>query len=228
MSRTAFSRNIKELRNDASMTQEQLSDEIGVTVVTIHNWENGKSDKPRQSEVTEKLKDLFGVTDSDLFGFNDGYYAKKYGLTKAPIDAVAVRSTSARMVPICVLGAAHAGDPDEPWEFDGEAMLYEELAVKHPNCFALRVNGTCMNRNFTDKDTIFVDPEMKPKDGSIGVVCIDGETVVRRIRQGNSSLMLVAETTEADEWQDIIVQGDSHEVTPVGTVFWWQSGMEVD
>lgn len=143
---------------------------------------------------------------------------------KANVTLPEVKHAASRMVPIRVLGAVHAGEQDKPWEFDGEAMLYAELADKHPNCYSLRVSGTCMNRNFTDKDVIFVDPDMPPADGSIGVVSIDGQVLVRRVRKGNDSLMLVAETTETGEWEDIIVQGQSREVRPIGTVFWWQSG----
>lgn len=223
----AFARNIKALREGMGLTQEELANEIQVERNTVVRWENGKVAKPRQPEIINKLKNYFDVSDSDLFGYNDGFYAKKYGLAEAPAGATHVTPVGARMIPIRKLGAVHAGYTDEQWTFDGEAMLYESLAAKHPNCYALTVNGTCMNLNFTDRDTIFVDPDMEPKDGSIAVISIEnGEAMVRRVRFGNNSIMLVAETTDTDQWQDIIIQGGNREVSLIGTVFWWQSSSE--
>ena len=227
MSTSAFGRNIKCLREERDMTQAQLANAISVSEVSIYKWEKGEVERPKQADVREKLKDYFGVSESDLFGYNDGYYAKKYGLSDAPAGAMKASSETSGMVPVRKLGAVHAGNPDEAWEFDGEAMLYDKLAAKHPNCYALQVNGTCMNLNFTDRDTIFVDPDMQPRDGSIAVVSIDGgEVLVRRIRMGNNSIMFIAETTETEAWEDIIIQGGEHDVRLIGTVFWWQSTNE--
>ena len=36
-----FSENLKSIRSDAGMTQKSLGEKIGVTSVTIGNWERG-------------------------------------------------------------------------------------------------------------------------------------------------------------------------------------------
>ena len=223
MKETAFSRNFNALFNMSGKTQDEIASALGVDRVTIYNWRNGRTQKPKSQEIVDKLKEYFGVDDIDLFGYNDGYHAKVYGLTSAPPGAAAVRGSDARKVPVHVLGAAHAGDLDEPWELDGEAMLYEDIAKRHPRCYALRVNGDCMDKVFTDHDHIFVDPDAEARDGSIVVASIDGQTVVRRLKRGTSTAMLVAESHEPHE--DIIVR-ESSDARVLGTVFWWQARCE--
>ena len=221
----AVSRNLRTLVEQRDLKQSALAKVAGVSEGSVSGWLSGRA-YPRTKPL-EQIASYYRLTMDDLVSETAGLYAQEHNLTDAPAGATSVKPMGARMVPIHKLGAVHAGDPDEPWEFDGEAMLYEDLAEKHPRCYALQVNGTCMNLNFTDRDTIFVDPDMEPRDGSIAVVSIDdGEALVRRIRMGNSSIMLIAETTEIALWKDIIIQGEGHEVRLIGTVFWWQSSME--
>lgn len=222
----AVGRNLRTLVEQRDLKQSALASVAGVSEGSVSGWLSGRA-YPRTKPL-EKIAAYYGLTMDDLVSETAGLYAQAHGLTSAPANATHASSRPSRMVPVRALGAAHAGAFDEPWEFDGEAMLYEELAEKHPHCYALQVNGTCMNRFFTDHDMIFVDPDLEPQDGSIAVVSVDGgDVMVRRIRKGNSTLMLIAETSEADEWQDIVIQGAQHEVRFVGTVFWWQSAKEV-
>lgn len=221
----AISKNLHALKESRDTTQSAIAVVAGATPGAASKWFSGE--KIPRSKYIEKIADYYDVTVDDLTSAQNGLYAQIHGLVSAPSGAIHVKPTDMTMVPVRKLGAVHAGNPDEAWEFDGEAMLYDKLAAKHPNCYALQVNGTCMNLNFTDRDTIFVDPDMQPCDGSIAVVSIDGgEVLVRRIRMGNNSVMLIAETTETEAWEDIIIQGGEHDVRLVGTVFWWQSTNE--
>lgn len=224
---TAFARNIRALRESKGLTQEELASQILVERNTVVRWENGRVTKPRQPEIIEKLKAFFGVSDADLFGYNDGYYAKKEGSSTLPTDATGTMSTGVRLVPVCSPNIVKAENPSELWTVTGETKLYEELVEKHPNCFALQLNDTCKNLDFTDRGMIFIDPDLQPVDGSIAVVCIDcGETTVRRVCMGDGSIRLVAETAEAGQWDDIVIQDTNREVRFIGTVFWWQSSKE--
>lgn len=51
---------IKKLRTSKGISKEQLADEMGITVQTIEEWENGKSTP--QIEKIIKLSDYFDVT----------------------------------------------------------------------------------------------------------------------------------------------------------------------
>ena len=224
---TAFARNIKALRESKGLTQEELAGKILVERNTVVRWENGKVTAPRQPEIIEKLKDLFNVSDADLFGYNDGYFARTQGARALPEDAASVLSVGVRKVPVCSLDVVKTIIPGEPLAFSDETMLYEELAEKHPNCFAVQMSDACKNLNFTDRNMIFVDPDLQPVDGSIAVVSVDdGDAMVRRVRMGDGSIRLVTETTDAGQWEEIVIADANHEVRFIGTVFWWQSSKE--
>ena len=224
---TAFAKNIRALRESKGLTQEELASKIQVERNTVVRWENGRVANPRQPEIIEKLKEFFDISDEDLFGYNDGFHAKNKGSCTSPKNVERAMSTGVRMVRVCTPGAAKMESPDELWSFTHETKLYEELAEKHPNCFALQMNDKCTNLNFTDRDVIFVDPDLQPVDGSIAVVSIDGsEALVRRVLIGDDSIRLVAETTEVGQQEDLDIRDAGHEVRFFGTVFWWQSSKE--
>jgi len=63
-----FMHNIRYIRGLKQLTQEQLSDELGVRRTTIVNWEQGLS-YPKM-ELLFQLKQYFGVTLDDLLMSN--------------------------------------------------------------------------------------------------------------------------------------------------------------
>ncbi len=226
MATTAFARNIKAMRESRDLTQTQLADEIGVTRLTANKWEQGEISKPRQPEVIERLKEYFGVTDTDLFGYNDGYYAKKYGLADRPAGAIAA-NPEPRKAYAPLLGRVHAGDAQEPDILDSSIPLPYEVWERHKNGYFLEVEGSCMNMVYPEGCRVLVDPDRQPQNGSIAVVSIDGaDYVMRKMYKGSSSLMLVAQSFD-NGWEDIIIQGD-HQVTTAGTVVWYQPRKELE
>ena len=220
----AFPKNVSSLIKRQDTTQQAFADSIGVSLTTVNGWLK-RGVQPKRFNLDSICK-VYGVTHNDLLSDSQGIYAQLHGLTSAPSGATAVSGTLSRMIPIRVLGTTYAGEPGEPFECCGEAMLYDEMAARHPNAYALCVNGTCMDKVFTDEDYIFVDPDMQPHDGSIAVMLIDGKSETRRVKMGNGSMMLVSESHEPQP--DIIIrEGDGQEATCQGVVFWWQARHEV-
>ena len=217
----AVSRNLRELVESRELKQSALAGVAGVSEGSVSGWLSGRN-QPRTAPL-EKIASYYMVSMDDLTSEKHGLYAKARGLEDAPSGALAVNAHGPRLVP--VLGTTHAGTPSEPVEFDDEAALYEEMAARHPNCYALRVNGSCMDRVFTSEDYIFVDPDMQPRDGSIAVMLIDGKSECRRVKLGVGTMMLVSESH--DPQPDIIIQaGDGQEARCQGVVFWWQARCE--
>ena len=220
---TAVSRNLRTLKEQRDTTQSAIASVAGASVGAVSKWFSG--DKMPRSKYLQAIADYYLVSLDDLTSESHGLYAKAHGLTEAPPGATAVSPAAPRTVPVRVLGTTHAGSPGEPFEFDDEARLYEDMADRHPNCYALRVSGSCMDMVFTERDHVFVDPGMKPRDGSIAVMLIDGKSECRRVKLGVGSMLLVSESH--DPQPDIIIRaGDGQEVACQGVVFWWQARTE--
>ncbi|MEH2949369.1 helix-turn-helix transcriptional regulator [Sporofaciens sp. JLR.KK001] len=60
---------IKELRIQNNMTQKKLADLLNVSQNAVYNWENGKREP--NSDIIEKLSDIFEVLPSYLMGWRD-------------------------------------------------------------------------------------------------------------------------------------------------------------
>ena len=64
-----FQERIKELRTDFKLSQEQLGNLMGISKVSVWQWENGRN-YPKQ-EMAEKLCDYFNVSLDYLMGRSD-------------------------------------------------------------------------------------------------------------------------------------------------------------
>lgn len=60
---------LKELRKEKGLTQQELAEVLGVTKLTIANWENGKHEL--KIGVAEELAEFFGVQFQYLLGLTD-------------------------------------------------------------------------------------------------------------------------------------------------------------
>ncbi len=209
-----ISQNIKRLRKQAGMTQVELAEKLDVARSTITQWETGWS-SPRMGMV-QKLAGVFGVTSAEMLAEP----------TDLPDGAMPVRGTSA-MVPLRVLGATHAGERMDEDESDYMVEFPQSVAERHPGCFALRVEGDCMNRRYPEGCHIMVDPNMEPRNGSAVVAEFeDGRSVLRNYLRGSSTLMLTADSFA--EHEDIIVTLDGPPVRTVGVVVWYQADKETE
>lgn len=63
-----ISENIRDLRRQMNLTQEQLAEALGVTVGAVSKWESG-ANTPDVSLIAE-LADFFEVSIDALLGFN--------------------------------------------------------------------------------------------------------------------------------------------------------------
>jgi transcriptional regulator with XRE-family HTH domain len=61
---------LKKYRELKNLTQQQLADLVGVTLLTIHRWETGKGEI--KSGKLEKLAEILGCMQWDILGLTDG------------------------------------------------------------------------------------------------------------------------------------------------------------
>ena len=111
-------------------------------------------------------------------------------------------------------------------ESDYEVEFPAGVVSGHPGCFALKVEGDCMNRRYPSGCVVLVDPGMEPRNGMAVVAEFeDGRSVLRCYLRGQSALMLTADSFS--EHPDIIVTQTDPPVRLVGTVVWFQAGEEM-
>ena len=207
--------NIIKLRESHGLTQEEFAKIAGVSRGAVSQWEGGFTE-PRMGSI-QKLADHFHIKKSEIIE-DDGI---------RHLASVSVKTSSA-MVPVRVLGRTHAGERMDEDESDYEAEFPQSVVARHPNCFALTVEGDCMNRRYHNGDHILVDPDMEPHNGSAVVAEFsDGRSVVRSYLRGSSTLVL-APDSYLEGYEDIIIAMDDEPVKLLGVVFWNQAGKETD
>lgn len=63
--------NLKKLRKENNLTQDELSKKIGINLRTLQKWENGESSIRKKN--AEKLAKHFGVSVGYLLGYEESY-----------------------------------------------------------------------------------------------------------------------------------------------------------
>lgn len=206
--------NIRRIRSASGLSQEEFGKIAGVSSMAVSQWENGRA-VPRMGAV-QKIADHFHISKGEVID-------EKMGASHLPANAIPVRGTSA-MVPVRVLGRTHAGERMDEHESDYEAEFPEGVVSRHPRCFALKVEGDCMNRRYPEGCHVLVDPDAEPSNGRAVVAEFeDGRSVLRCYYRGQSSLMLTADSFS--EYEDIILTSEDP-VRLVGVVVWFQAEKE--
>ncbi len=212
-----FSKNIKALRQSNGETQKQLAERVGVREQTVIKWEGGGIEKPRQKSIIDRICEAYNVTEQDLFGYADGFYAKLHGLTA---EAVPFKPTSA-LVPL--LGSTHMGEFADEDECDRMVEVPANVAAAHPGGFCVHADGGCMDNRYPSDSVLFVDPDMQPFDGCAVLAESEAyQSIVRKYSRGASALMLSPDS-HSGSYEDIIVRPDDLPVTLKGVVVWYQA-----
>ncbi len=208
--------NIKKIRSDADMTQEEFGDVAGVSAMAVSQWENGRA-VPRMGAV-QRIADHFKISKGTVID---------EGLSPLPAGAVMPAPSEPAYAPL--LGRVHAGDAQEPDVLDERIPLPAEVFDAHPGAYFLEVEGQCMSRVYPEGCHILIDPGQEPTNGSIAVVSIDGaDYVMRRLYRGANTLVLSPDSWE-DGFEDIVVMdGDGRTVEFHGTIVWFQSASEME
>ena len=193
--------NLALLRERSGLTQQQISERIGVTVTGYQNWEYGKT--PIKATALRKLSKLFGCTTDYILGLSE------------TITAVPSKSH-----PLPVFGRIAAGTPREALEqssmvHDTPQSLYE----LHSESFWLTVSGNSMNRLFPDGSLVLIDPTEEVRNGDVGVVFVNGDdATLKRVYFEGGSIRLHPESYD-HEYTDRVIDGsdpDAPEVRIVG------------
>lgn len=224
--RSAIGENIKAIRKRSGLTQYQFAEAIGTTQTSVSGWES-RNVKPRDRELIDKICDLFHVTERDIFGYDDGFYAKETGDTST-FGRPLAGSPEPAFLPY--LGHAHAGEFEDPATIEYAVVeVPKSVADRHPHGRVITIDGNCVNRVVAPGEIGVVDPDMEPRNGSIVCASIDsGDYILRRMFKGAKQLMLSPDSY-SDEYDDIVFgEDDDREVDLVGVLVWHQAAKEME
>lgn len=206
--------NIKRLREQHGLTQEQLGKMVDVSRSTITQWERGWT-TPRMGNV-QLLAGALGVSTADIIADE-----------LPPSNAIKPATAKPAYAPL--LGRVHAGEAQEPDVLQDAIPVPYEIIKRHPQGYFLQVEGDCMDNVYPEGCYILIDPEQRPSNGSIAVVSIDGaDYVMRRLYRGANTLILSPDSHNA-EYEDMVFAATTeHTVEFHGTVVWFQSSKEME
>lgn len=206
--------NIRRLREQRGLTQEQLGKMVDVSRSTITQWERGWT-TPRMGNV-QLLAGALGVSTADIIA------------DELP-PSNAIKPTIAKPAYAPLLGRVHAGKAQEPDVLQDAVPVPYEIIKRHPQGYFLQVEGDCMDNVYPEGCYILIDPEQRPSNGSIAVVSIDGaDYVMRRLYRGANTLILSPDSHNADHEDMVFAATTEHTVEFHGTVVWFQSSKEME
>ena len=206
--------NIRRLRKEAHMTQEELASAVGVARSTVTQWERNWS-QPRMGKVA-KIAEALSTSISDvIYGSALADYAPDQPQT----------SGNELTIPLFTLGKVHAGDFSEEMETTKRIAVPATVLSNHPNAQAALVVGDCMDKVAPEGMAVVYDPMLEPTNGKVVIVeTEDHEAIMRRWYRGGNTLMLVADSHAP--YDDIVITGNQP-IRVIGTVVWVQSPEEL-
>ena len=211
---SAFARNLKALRADKGLTQQQLADLLQITQQTVYMWERGGIDRPRSSDIVAKLCEVFCVSEQELLGYSDGYSSRN---PDGIIPAVATDDTAP------YYGIVAAGDPREACEIPEEHWVPAQVKEKWPEGFFLRCVGDSMNLVIPDGAYVYIVPDIEIRSGDIAAVRVNGDdATIKRIQLFDNIIILVPESTNPEHRRRVIDVTDpaSPDVRFIGKATW--------
>lgn len=218
---SAIARNINAIRTHFGHTQTSFGDAIGVSQVTVSNWET--SGHKVNDKNAQAIMDVFPVTYDDIMSEQNGFAVR----VNLPHGAILPTASESAYAPL--LGSVHAGEPTDEETIQDMVELPQAVLNNHPNSFFLRVEGDCMDKVYPEGCFVLIDRDRPPQNGSIAAFEDENyQAVMRRYYKGANSLILAPESNNPDH-EDIILGKDSERtVTVIGTVVWFQASKEME
>ena len=158
---------LKELREEAHVSQAQLARAIGVSQSTVGMWESGRS--------VPEYKTLLRV--ADYFDVSVDYLSAKSSVKDISSNGI---------VRIPVLGSVPAGIPIEAIE---DVVDWEDLPATMcrggKEYFALKVKGDSMWPDYLPGDVVICQKTPKCDNGAVCVVYVNGyDATLKEVRLG--------------------------------------------
>lgn len=210
--------NIKRLRTERDLTQEEFGKIADVSAMAVSQWENGRA-VPRMGAV-QRIADYFGIKASNIIDDESPRLPNVRPAAGMPMGYVPLKCR------------VHAGAPVAMEILDerGDMVLCPQFLIdRYPDIWAGQSEGDCMNNVFPENCIYFVTALKPHQNGRPEVWTIDGsDTVARRVFQTSETLLLSPDSTNPANKDIIIRADDDHYASYDGAIVWYQSNGEVE
>lgn len=184
-------RNIKRIREERGMSQDELARLVGFkSRSSINKIEMGVNDITQSKLVA--IANALRVTPSELMGDDKDVAAPDDLAARIP-NMIPVNNTFR----IPVVGRVAAGKPiiaDE--EIIGHEYIDEKYARDGHDYFGLRIVGKSMEPTIMDGDIVIVRRQNCVENGEIAIVLIDGEeATAKEIKESADGITLIGHNT---------------------------------
>ena len=189
-----FKDNLKKLRKEKKITQEELSKIIGVERSSIGKYES--SGVIPSVDVLNKIADYFNVSVDYLLGRSNA--------PANPIDPFSfsnIQPVKKHRIPL--LGEIACGEPIFADE-DFEGFIESDIEAD----FALRCNGDSMTgARIMDGDIVLIKKQDMVENGQIAAVIIENEATLKRVMYFKKKNTLILKP-ENPRYEDLIYTND--------------------
>lgn len=188
--------NLKKLRKDKGVSQQEVANAINVSRPTYAQYESEV--RGMNTVVLTKLSEYFGVSTDEILGINkevpgqridlhDPRFAPKI-LTAAPYP-----DPDRETARIPILGSVRAGyDNFIDENVEGWINVDPRLVTVHAQAYALRVKGDSMEPEIHHGDFVICLPDAEIHNDDIAIVCLNGDIgTVKRIAIDKNGLSLI-------------------------------------
>lgn len=172
-----FSENLRRIRFERHMTQEEFAALLGTKKQNISRYESGLV-SPKIT-TAQAIADKLGISLSELNGSEDlpG---------KLPSNVRPISSLHRQRVPL--IGGVAAGEPIYDPE---DAGVYVESPVDADA--AITIHGDSMVPTYQDGDLVYIKARPDVPEGAVAVVFLDDEATLKHVYKRPTGLTLISD-----------------------------------
>lgn len=201
----SFGNNLKKIRQDNSLTQEELAKKINTSRSNIANYENDKN--MPSIDILEKLSEIFNCSIDYLLGKSD---------IKNP-------DLKSKLFLIPIVGKVAAGQPIFANEnIEGylpiDPLMYN--LISPDGFFFLQIQGESMNKLIKNGSFALIKKQEYAENGDVIVAIVNGdnEATIKRYKQLNEQFVMLEPVSEDSSFQPITIDLKSTKFSIIGKV----------
>lgn len=222
---SGFAENLRRIRFERHMTQEELAEFLGTTKQNISRYESGAV-SPKIS-TAQDIADKLGISLSALNGRKElmDYFRIKDGQPQAftviPSNVRMLDQLHRQRIPL--IGSVAAGEPI----YDPEELgVYVDSPVDADA--AITVKGDSMAPTYLDGDLVYIRCVPDVPEGTVAVVFLDDEATIKHVYKRPTGLTLIGDNrnsppviAEFEDYPNVRIFG-----VPVGYTRIYKKGID--